>query len=86
MPLKRGKSQKVVSENISEMVGSYKKTGKIGTSKPKSEKAAQKQAVAIALEEARKPRKMKKGSGMAGVQGPFMVVKKKDGNRPVKIY
>jgi hypothetical protein len=21
-----------------------------------------------------------------GVQGPFMVVKKKDGNRPVKIY
>ena len=33
--------------------------------------------------------KMSKGGAMKtpkGVQGPFMVVKKKDGNRPVKIY
>jgi hypothetical protein len=36
MPLKRGKSQKVVSGNIGEMVRSYSKTGKIGASKPKS--------------------------------------------------
>lgn len=86
MPLKKGKSKKVVSENISEMVGSFKKTGKIGASKPKSEKAAQKQAVAIALKEAGQSRKMSKGSGKDGVQGPFMTVKKKDGNRPVKIY
>jgi hypothetical protein len=34
MPLKRGKSQKVVSGNIGEMVRSYSKTGKIGASKP----------------------------------------------------
>ena len=33
--------------------------------------------------------KMSKGGAIKpskGVQGPFMVVKKKDGNRPVKIY
>jgi hypothetical protein len=82
MPLKPGKSQKVVSGNIGEMVGSYKKTGKIGTSKPESKKKAIKQATAIALSKAgksRKPVKAKDG-------GAFMVVKKKDGNRPVKIY
>ena len=52
MPLKSGKSQKVVGKNVSELMKSYKKTGKIGTSKPKSKKAAQKQAVAIALSKA----------------------------------
>lgn len=86
MPLKKGSSQKVVSGNISEMVGKYKKTGEIGTSKPKSKKAAVKQAVAIALSTAGKSKKMAKGGAMKGVQGPAMVVKKKDGNNPVKIY
>ena len=47
MPLKRGKSQKVVSGNIGEMVRSYSKTGKIGASKPKSKDKAIKQATAI---------------------------------------
>ena len=82
MPLKRGKSQKVVSSNIGEMVGSYKKTGKIGTSKPESKKKAIAQATAIALSKAgrsNKPVKAKDG-------GAFMVVKKRDGNKPVKIY
>jgi hypothetical protein len=63
------------------MVRSYSKTGKIGASKPKSKDKAIKQATAIALAEAgksRKPVKAKEG-------GAFMVVKKKDGNRPVKI-
>ena len=69
MPLKRGKANKVVSENISELM-------RVG-------KKPQKQDVAIALEKAGKSRKMKKGGS---VQGPFMTVKKKDGNRPVKIY
>jgi len=54
MPLEKGKSQKVVSRNIGEMVGSYKKTGKIGTSKPKSKKKAIEQATAIALTKAGK--------------------------------
>jgi len=77
MPLKKGKSSKVVSKNISELVGSYEKKGKIGTSKPKSKKAAQKQAVAIALSTAGKSKK---------AAGPVKTVKKKDGNKPVKIY
>ena len=83
MPLNKGKSRKVVSSNIGEMVSSYKKTGKIGTSKPKSKEKAIKQATAIALSEAGKPPKkpVKAKDG-----GAFMVVKKKDGNRPVKIY
>ena len=83
MPLKKGSSQKTVSANIGEMVGKFEKTGKIGTSKPSSKKKAVKQAVAIALSTAgkskNKPVKAKNG-------GAFMVVKKKDGNRPVKIY
>jgi len=86
MPLKKGSSQKTISGNISEMVGKYKKSGSIGTSKPKSKKAAVKQAVAIALSTAGKSKKMAKGGAMKGVQGPAMIVKKKDGNNRVKIY
>lgn len=54
MPLKSGKSQKAVQKNVSELMKSFKKTGKIGTSHPKSKKSAQKQAVAIALSKAGK--------------------------------
>lgn len=61
MPLKKGKSQETVGKNIKELEHSYKKTGKIGTSKPKSKKAAHKQAVAIALNMAGKS-KVKKES------------------------
>lgn len=86
MPLKPGKSDKVVSANISEMVGSYKKTGKLGDSKPASKEKAVKQATAIALSKAGRAKKGKPGKRPAGVPGPVMVVKKKDGNRPVKIY
>jgi len=57
MPLKSGKSQ--VGKNIKELEHSYKKTGKIGTSKPKSKKAAHKQAIAIALNKAGKSKKLK---------------------------
>ena len=90
MPLKKGSSQKTISANIGEMVRSFKETGKLGTSKPKSKTAAVKQAAAIAYEKAGKAKKMAKGGDVIkkakGVQGPSMVVKKKDGNRPVKIY
>lgn len=78
MPLKRGTSNKTVSGNISEMMGKYKKTGAIGTSKPASKKKAQKQAVAIALTEAGKSNKMAKG-------GNVQYVKRKDANRLTKI-
>lgn len=90
MPLKKGSSQKTISSNIGEMVRTFKESGKIGTSKPKSKAAAVKQAAAIAYEKAGKAKKMAKGGDVikkaSGVQGPAMVVKKKDGNRPVKIY
>lgn len=86
MPLKTGKSDKVVSANISEMVRSYGKKGTIGASKPESKAKAIKQATAIALSKAGKSRKMKTGGRPAGIPGPAQVVKKKDGNRPVKIY
>jgi hypothetical protein len=56
MPLKRGKSQKTISTNIGEMVRSFKDTGKIGTSKPSSKKAAVRQAAAIAYRKAGKSR------------------------------
>ena len=54
MPLKKGKSKKTISKNIGKEMEQYKKTGKIGTSKPKTKKKAQKQAVAVALSTARK--------------------------------
>lgn len=54
MPLMKGSSQKVISKNIGELVGAYKSTGKIGTSKPVSKKKAIKQSVAIAYDKARK--------------------------------
>lgn len=54
MPLKSGSSQKTVGKNVSELMKSYKDTGKIGSSKPGSKGAAQKQAVAIALNKAGK--------------------------------
>ena len=67
MPLKRGKSKKTISKNIETEMGKYKKTGKIGTSKPKTKKKAQKQATAIALSKAKEsgakiPKKGKKKS------------------------
>lgn len=90
MPLKKGSSQKTIGSNIGTLVRDFKESGKIGTSKPKSKTAAVKQAAAIAYEKAGKTRKMAKGGDVikspSGVQGPSMVVKKKDGNRPVKIY
>ena len=60
MPLKKGKSKKVVSENIKEIMHSYKKTGKIGTSKPKSKKQSLKQSVAISYDKAGLSKKNKK--------------------------
>lgn len=68
-PLKPGRSKKVVSENIGELMHSYDEKGTIGTSAPSSRKKAQKQAIAIALEKAGKSRKKKKKGGVAGDSG-----------------
>ncbi len=78
MPLKKGSSSKTISSNVSEMMGKFSKTGKIGTSKPKSKKKAQKQAVAIALSTAGKAKKMATG-------GRVTYVKRKDADNLTKI-
>lgn len=48
--------EKVVSSNVKEMVDTWKKTGHIGNSKPKTKKKAVQQAVAAALSEADRQR------------------------------
>jgi hypothetical protein len=54
MPLKKGKSKKVISNNIEEIMHSYHEKGTIGTSSPESNEKAQKQAIAIAFNMAKK--------------------------------
>lgn len=54
MPLKKGKSKQAFQSNIKEVLGAFKETGKIGSSKPKSLAKAQKQAVAIAYSQQKK--------------------------------
>ena len=56
MPLKKGSSKKVISSNVKELVHTFEKKGKIGTSKPASKKKAIKQAVAVAYRKAGKSR------------------------------
>ena len=81
MPLKSGR--KAVSDNIGEIMRSYRKTGKIGTSTPKSPRDAIRQAIAISFTKARTPKKLREGGVMRDVS---RIVKKKDGKNPVKIY
>lgn len=57
MPLEKSKSKKARSRNIKELVSSYKKSGKIGTSNPESFKDAVKQSVAISYDIQRKTKK-----------------------------
>jgi hypothetical protein len=89
MPLKKGSSKRVISENIGEMVGKYKRTGTLGSSKPGSTKKAAAQAAAIAYDEAGKARKPKKAAGggaMKKPKGAFMMVKRRDADQKTAIY
>lgn len=54
MPLINSSSNKARSANIAEIERSYKAKGTIGSSAPKSDQAAQKQAQAIAFATQRK--------------------------------
>lgn len=99
MPLKSGSSRKTVSGNIRELVSGYEEKGSIGTSTPKSKKAAVKQAVAISLKKAGVEKKAEGGSVSA--KKPRNVVAsqkrniekrggsvtyKRDGKLPVGVY
>lgn len=53
MPLRSGSSQESISFNIAELMHSYERTGKIGNTKPKNKKHAQRIAARIAYEKAR---------------------------------
>ena len=57
MPLTKGKSKRVVSKNIGELMNAYKSKGKIGTSTPESDRAARAQAIAISMKKAGKSKK-----------------------------
>ena len=52
MPLRKGSSKKTISANIAEMIRTWKRTGKIGTSTPHTLAEAQKQAEAAAYRKA----------------------------------
>ena len=54
MPLVSGSTQSVISRNISELDKKYRRTGRIGTSRPANAKKAHAQEVAIALDRAGK--------------------------------
>lgn len=57
MPLVKGKSDKVISENIAELMSKWETTGTIGNSSPKNRKEAKAMAVAIALQNAGKTKR-----------------------------
>jgi len=57
MPLMKGSSQKTISKNIGEMVSKFKRTGKLGTSRPSNKRAEMKQAAAAAYSSARKAKR-----------------------------
>jgi len=47
------KARGVTQRKISKVMQDWRKTGKIGTSSPKTEKEAQKQAIAVGMQKAR---------------------------------
>jgi hypothetical protein len=57
MSLKKGSSQKIISANIAEMIRSWKKTHKIGNTRPKTLAEAREIATAAAYRKAGRNKK-----------------------------
>jgi hypothetical protein len=57
MPLKKGSSKKTFDKNMSELMSSFRRSGRIGTSKPSSSTKARKQALVIAFDMKKKTKK-----------------------------
>lgn len=57
MPLRKGRSKKVISQNIAELMHAYKGKGKIGAYHPESARKAMRAAVAIAYRKAGRSRR-----------------------------
>lgn len=57
MPLSKGKSKSVFKGNVEELMHTYKSSGKIGNTTPKSAEHARKIAVAVAYREKRGKKK-----------------------------
>lgn len=64
MPLKSGSSQKVISDNIAELIREYKDSGKIGNTTPDDMEHAQKIASAIAYKKAGKSNAKTEAEGL----------------------
>ena len=62
MPLKAGKSQGVISSNISECMASFRKDGKIGNTRPRNAAHARKMCVAMSLSKSREGGPMTKAA------------------------
>lgn len=54
MPLKKGASRKVISDNIRELMHGYQRHGRLGRSRPPNPGKAARQAAAIAYDQARR--------------------------------
>lgn len=57
MPLQSGRSDAAISSNMSLMIREYRRSGKIGDTRPRDPEHAQKIAAAIAHEKAGRSRK-----------------------------
>lgn len=57
MPLKKGRSDQVIGQNIEEMLHKFKGTGSIGKTTPSSMKKARSVAAAIAFKKAGRSRR-----------------------------
>ncbi len=69
MSLQEGSSKTTVQKNIGQLLRDWKLTGRLGLSKPKTEKQAKKQAAAIAYAHAKKTTKKVKNPLVEALRG-----------------